>query len=515
MVDTALEEINQMTLNNIFDLNTLLIEASQKFNNEVLIESINDEDGSFKYGDLANFLNGLNAFFAEKCVEKKSSVAVMLPNDITMALLFLCVPALDRVFVPINPKLSLDEVAYICQDSDVKFIITIDALKTLIPSDIQSHTIQLGTSWIEQIMTYTGNDIQHNINKNTIAEIVYTSGTTGKPKGVELSHLNLISNSYGISQTFEFSSKDRFLTITPLFHNSGQLFTTLAPMWTGSCSIPIRPELSLGIFWQLVSSKKITWTLGMGSHINYLLSIIDSLKSKPKHDLKGILTGGMKLDPIKRKQFEEFYQAQILITYGLTETTSFATSDKPGDEICPGSVGKPLKTNEIRIDKNNGDEGEILIKGDNIFECYHNLPELTSTKKVDGWLRTGDLGFMNEKGFLFISDRIDNLIIVSGENVYPAEIEQFSYLFPELYEFIIVGKNHDIKGQEIAMIYTLKEGKQANLSDWSKKFLDNLANYKVPTNYINITDFGLKELPKAPNGKILRGQINKLMKELD
>ena len=504
-----------MSLNNIFDLNTLLIESSKKFNNELLIESINQEDDSFKYGDLADFLSGLNAFFEEEGIEKKSSVAVMLPNDITMALLFLCVPALERVFVPINPKLSLEEVDYICEDSNVKFMITIDALKALIPRKIQSCVIQLGSSWIKQIMIIRENDIQHHINKNSIAEIVYTSGTTGKPKGVELSHLNLISNSFGISQTFNFSSEDRFLTITPLFHNSGQLFTTLAPIWTGSCSIPIRPELSLGVFWQLVSSKKITWTLGMGSHINYLLSIIDSFKSKPKHELKGILTGGMKLDPIKRQQFEEFYNTQILITYGLTETTSFATSDVPREEICPGSVGKRLKTNEIKIDKKNGDEGEILIKGDNIFERYHNLPELTLKKKVDGWLRTGDLGSMNEKGFLFISDRIDNLIIVSGENVYPAEIEQFSYLFPELYEFIIAGKNHDIKGQEIAMIYTLKDGEKSNLTDWSSRFLDHLANYKVPTNYINISDFGLKELPKAANGKILRGQINKLIKELD
>ena len=504
-----------MSLNNIFDLNTLLIESSKKFNNELLIESINQEDDSFKYGDLADFLSGLNTFFEEEGIEKKSSVAVMLPNDITMALLFLCVPALERVFVPINPKLSLEEVDYICEDSNVKFMITIDALKALIPRKIQSCVIQLGSSWIKQIMIIRENDIQHHINKNSIAEIVYTSGTTGKPKGVELSHLNLISNSFGISQTFNFSSEDRFLTITPLFYNSGQLFTTLAPIWTGSCSIPIRPELSLGVFWQLVSSKKITWTLGMGSHINYLLSIIDSFKSKPTHELKGILTGGMKLDPIKRQQFEEFYNTQILITYGLTETTSFATSDVPREEICPGSVGKRLKTNEIKIDKKNGDEGEILIKGDDIFERYHNLPELTLKKKVDGWLRTGDLGSMNEKGFLFISDRIDNLIIVSGENVYPAEIEQFSYLFPELYEFIIAGKNHDIKGQEIAMIYTLKDGEKSNLTDWSSRFLDHLANYKVPTNYINITNFGLKELPKAANGKILRGQINKLIKELD
>ncbi len=504
-----------MSLTNIFDLNTLLFEASQKFKNEILIESINHEDDSFRYGDLANFLNGLNAFFEEEGVKKKSSVAVMLPNDITMALLFLCVPALDRVFVPINPKLSSDEVEYICQDSNVKFMITIDALKSLIPSEIQSHTIQLGSSWIKQNIIISEKSIHHNINKHSIAEIVYTSGTTGKPKGVELSHLNLISNSFGISQTFDFSSKDRFLTITPLFHNSGQLFTTLAPIWTGSCSIPIRPELSLGAFWQLVSSKKITWTLGMGSHINYLLSIIDSFESIPKHNLKGILTGGMKLDPIKRQQFEEFYNTQILITYGLTETTSFATSDIPEEEICSGSVGKPLKTNKIKIDKNKGNEGEILIKGDNIFERYHNLPELTLIKKVDGWLRTGDLGFMNDKGYLFISDRIDNLIIVSGENVYPSEIEQFSYLFPELYEFIIVGKNHNIKGQEITMIYTLKEGEASNLSDWSRRFLDHLANYKIPTNYININDFGLKELPKAANGKILRGQINKLITVLN
>ncbi len=473
-----------------------------------LLSAYKVEDG-VTYSEVLEFVKSFKLFLAQNSVPEGSSIAVLLPNDILTALLFLTIPATGCVFIPLNPKLTAQEVEYICSDSSVVFAITLESLRGRLPPGLKIKAVSLGREWIDRILRDYDNDAVElqEIGETSIAEIVYTSGTTGNPKGVELSHQNLMANGRGIFEAFEFTGQDRFLTITPLFHNSGQLFTTLAPMWSGSTSIPVRPEVALGAFWGLIEEHEVTWTLGMGSHINFLLD--QSRKHrKSQSTLKGILTGGMKLDETKRRDFEDSFGTEIFITYGLTETTSFATCERFGEKGAPGSVGKPMPVNEIMVDsKEPGIEGEILIRGENVFERYHNLPELTVQRKVNGWLRTGDIGRFDAFGNLFITDRIDNLVIVSGENVYPAEIEKHSHLLSEIFEYIVVGTPHAIKGVELTMVYTLKRGEVDNPSNWKKTLSSVLTNYKVPSRYLNVTDLGFSELPKAANGKILRGKI--------
>ena len=495
----------------IQNFSDLILTSGSSFGKKVFLHSNEEKDFVITYEGLNDFTQSLQEFLQSHNIEQRSSIGVLLPNDILTALLFIAIPSINYIFVPINPKLSKEEVSYICEDSEVSFIIAIEGLSVNIPKRVNYVTVNLGSSWIEELLkNKTQEKFRLNkIDKSETAEIVYTSGTTGKPKGVELSHWNLISNAKGISSSFNFSEKDKFLTITPLFHNSGQLFTTLAPMWTGSKSLPIRPEIALGGFWDLVIQNKISWTLGMGSHINFLLSQSNRNLDICNHRLKGILTGGMKLDEDKRKAFEDLFNTKVFITYGLTETTSFATCESTKSTSSPGSVGKPMAINEIKIDEEAG--GEVLIKGDNVFERYHKLDKLTSERKVNGWLRTGDIGYFDEKGNLFIKDRIDNMIIVSGENVYPAEIEQHSSLLDDLFEFIIVGKEHPIKGVELVMVYNLKENKLPREISWSKILSKVLANYKIPTRYINIKELGYTEIPKAANGKLLRNKIKKIV----
>ena len=495
-----------------------LIEFSSNFSKkDIFLESSDEDKYSLSYLQLFNLLNHVKAFLNAYGLKERSCIGVMLPNDITTALLFLHIPALNYIFVPINPKMTSKEIEYICIDAEINFVITLEGLRRNLPKNIKSVGIPLGSNWIKELLAYApiSLDSLDEIDENEIAEIVYTSGTTGNPKGVELSHKNLISNSKGISESFSFAKDDKFLTITPLFHNSGQLFTTLAPIWTGSKSIPVRPEIALGGFWDLVIKNEITWTLGMGSHINFLLSQPHKETQNFLHNLKGILTGGMKLEEKKRKMFEEKFTTRVFITYGLTETTSFATCENSLEESSPGSVGKPMKVNKIRINSNaESGEGEILIKGENVFSRYHKLETLTQERKENGWLKTGDIGYFDSKGNLFITDRIDNMIIVSGENIYPAEIEQHSSLLDDLYEFIVIGVDHPIKGIEVSMIYTLKRDKVSNFNKWSKILSTVLANYKIPTRYIDIEDLGYQEIPKASNGKILRSKVKEITNKL-
>ena len=497
---------------NFYDLIEL---SSKNFGSSTFLSSSDKTNFKLAYKDIFELLPFTKSFLNKYSLPEGSSIGVMLPNDITMALLFLHLPALNYIFVPINPKMTKNEIEYICQDAEISFVLTLEGLRKNLPENIVSLGISLGSQWIEDLSTY--NPVQIDsvsiIKPSDIAEIVYTSGTTGNPKGVELSHRNLISNSKGIFESFDFTNKDKFLTITPLFHNSGQLFTTLSPMWSGSLSIPVRPEVALGGFWDLVQKHQITWTLGMGSHINFLLSQNPKGMRDTSHMLKGILTGGMKLDQNKRRQFEEKFKTKIFITYGLTETTSFATCESTFDRTSPGSVGRPMSINEISIQSNQDtEEGEILIKGENVFERYHNLEKLTQERKKNDWLYTGDIGYFDNNGNLFITDRIDNMIIVSGENVYPAEIEQHSSLLDDVYEFIIIGIDHPIKGVEVAMIYTMKENKLPDPSAWSRMLSTVISNFKIPTRYINIEELGHDEIPKASNGKILRSKVKQAVK---
>ena len=500
-------------VNNFYDL---IKACSKEFGSNDFLSLTHQEDLSLTFQDTFELLGATKSFLDGHNLEVRSSIGVMLPNDISTALLFLHLPALNFIFVPINPKMSQKEIEYICRDAEISFVITLDGLKNNLPKDIKSVGIPLGRKWIQELSSCSPCEIDsiNTIEPSDTAEIVYTSGTTGNPKGVELSHRNLISNSRGISESFDFSHRDKFLTITPLFHNSGQLFTTLSPMWSGSLSIPVRPEIALSSFWELVYKNNITWTLGMGSHINFLLEQKKDLSHQKTHCLKGILTGGMKLDEGKRKKFEKKFDTKVFITYGLTETTSFATCENIFDDNSPGSVGKPMNINEIKVISDaNEKEGEIFIKGENVFERYHRLENLTKERKENGWLKTGDIGYFDEKGNLFITDRKDNMIIVSGENIYPAEIEQHSSLLEDIYEFIVIGIEHPIKGIEVAMIFTLKENRLKDINKWSKKLSSVLVNYKIPTRYIDVEELGFKELPKAPNGKILRSKLNQIIKD--
>jgi acyl-CoA synthetase (AMP-forming)/AMP-acid ligase II len=495
----------------------LILEASKEFGNKEFIISPNNKSHYLTYQDLEMSLSGLERLLNKNYVAEQEAIGVILPNCNSMAALFLLIPALNRIFVPINIKGSKSEIKYLIKNSNIKLIFKKTGLNDLSFPKIPTIEVDIEDEiWIKNKFLSKGQlNLNQKFNKDNIAEIVYTSGSTGKPKGVQLSHENLISNSLSIAKSFSFEQKDKFLTLTPLFHNSGQIFTTLAPIWGGSSTIPVRPEIGLIAFWDLIHGNSITWTLGMGSHIYFLLS--NDIEVKNNHSLKGILVGGMKLNNRKREQFEEKYNTAIYITYGLTETTSFATCETPDINKINGSVGKNLSVNEIKIKKSGieKDEGEILIRGDNVFVSYQKDKKLTETKKIKGWLHTGDIGYLDKEGNLFITDRKDNLIIVSGENVYPSEIEQYINLLPEIYEAIVIGAKHEIKGMELALIYSLNASSKININVWKKILLSNLPIFKIPTRYVNINELGFKEIPKLPNGKILRHNVEKALIDIN
>ena len=268
-------------------------------------------------------------------------------------------------------------------------------------------------------------------------------------------------------------------------------------------------------FWNYVDRFKINWSLGMAAHVNFL---IESDSHPLEKTLKGFFCGGSKLDLDNQEIFEKRFKIPVFTNYGLTETTSIATCRMPDDQTFSiGSVGKSLPINKIKIVNEKQNKifnqrvGEIMIKGDNLFQGYFKDPKLTSNKIKDGWFNTGDLGYFDINNNLFIVDRIDNMIIVGGENVYPIEVESILSKIKEISEGLLLSRPHKILGNELVLVFKLRKGASENVKEWSKIIQKNVSAFKVPKVFVNINLLEEKEIPKSPNGKVLRGKTKGLL----
>ena len=489
----------------------LVKESSEKFSNQVFIRSNADDFPNVSFTELHCFVEGFHYYCISQGIKSGCRLAVVIPNTNLSALIMIAVMASGRTLVPINPKMGIQEILYIMDDSNP------DAVINLTSRDIDTFQLNKPIFRIENEEKFYHAIISGEtspitlIDKHDGAEIVYTSGSTGNPKGVLINHENLMSNTLGIYERLQPESNDRFLTITPLFHNSGQFLSTFVPLLAGASCVVIRPEIGLSHFWFLINRYKINWTLGMPTHINYLLR---NEQGATENTLKGILVGGARLEDDNHAEFQKRFSVPILKTYGLTETCSFATCDyiNPGMRVI-GSSGRALLTNEIEIfdEENNvldsNCEGEIRIKGENIFQEYVNRSELTQSKFHKNWFCTGDLGYKDDSGNIYIKDRMDNMIIVSGENVYPAEVENHIPSLIGIKLGVLSSVPDKLSGQKLVLVYEALDDSPKNESSWIQSLQEKVVFYKVPREFIRVEKLGINCLPKASNGKILRKKV--------
>lgn len=515
------------SLSEILTVAELIKIGSEKYstNTFIRIENENDEMEELTYEAIAGITNKLHLFFESKNIKRGDRISVSFHNSGVLALLFLGIVASGRVLVPLNPNSTIFEMEYILDDSQSVFLFDGINIFDQLSSSIKERLGMLSLNSIAILLSILepfapGFDFL--VKENTEAEIVYTSGTTGNPKGVLLMHKNLLADSYAIAKLFSFNASDRFLTITPLFHNSGQISTTLGAFWAGAVTTPVRAEFGLINFWSYIKKFGITWTLGMPTHINFLLEreMLKQNFRESDNTLKGIFCGGAKLETERQLQFETSFKTPVYTNYGLTETTSFATCTLPGESRSAlGSVGKPLFINEIKIIVNGEfsetpyEEGEILIKGINLFKEYINKKEITDAKFWNDWFKSGDLGFFDKNRNLFIVDRIDNMILVGGENVYPADVENHLSCLEDVAEAVLTHIPHPILGNELVLVYRLNDGASPKPAAWLQALSKFVVKFKLPTKFVNVGELNLSEIPKAPNGKILRYNIKMLMKD--
>ncbi len=433
-----------------------------------------------------------------KCGNK---VGLMYKNSLEFMVDFFAILVNHSVVVPINPNLKDRELEYIFQDSNLQYIITEKYREiSKIINIIENNDINGEIKFLKIANQTIVDSRTDNLAENT-AIILYTSGSTGKAKGVMLTHSNLLAEMRYIKDAHELTSNDRVLCVLPWFHINGLVITMLTPLLVGH-EIVIAEKFSQHNFWKWVDDYQITWFSGVPTIYSYLLSE----KSYCRHNSLRFARSASSPLPIKiLQEFEKRYCVPVIESYGMTEGGSQLTTNPiPPKVRKPGSVGIPYGVkmriiNDAGEECREGESGEVQFSGANITEGYYKKINETGQAFDKEWLKTGDVGFFDEEGYLFLIGRKKELINRAGEKFAPKEIEEILYQYKGIKMAAAVGIPDDTYGEEV-IAFCVSDSKiklsKERIIEFCKKYL---ADYKVPKDIIF-----LRELPVGGNGKIQR-----------
>ncbi len=461
-------------------------------------------------------LDGASAHVAgllnSKGFEVGDRVGIMLPNVPYFAVVYYGILRAGGVVVPMNPLLKGREVAYYLEDPGAKLFFAWHGFSepaTQGAEQVGAELILVKPHEFEQLVGAAEPDTQVvDRAADDTAVLLYTSGTTGKPKGAELTHANLLTNAQAARGLFDVSEQDILLGALPLFHSFGQTCGLNATIASGGClsMIPrFDPEKAL----EIIQRDKVTIFEGVPTMFGAMLHV----PNKADYDvscLRVSASGGSAMPGEVLRGFEEAFKTKVLEGYGLSETSPVASFNHPDRERKIGSIGTPIEGVEMRLvddDRNEvgGDEiGEIAIRGHNIMKGYWGREDDTREAiDEEGWFYSGDMGKRDDEGYYFIVDRKKELIIRGGYNVYPREIEEVLYEHPAVREAAVVGMPHDDLGEEVGAAVALKDGQEVSEKDLQAYVKENVAAYKYPRKI-----WFVDELPKGPTGKILKREID-------
>jgi len=453
----------------------------------------------------------LAALLRAKGVQQGDRVGVMLPNVTEFPIAYYGVLRAGGVAVPMNVLLKRREIAFYLEDSGAQILLAWhgfcaeacdgaeDAGAELVEVEPASFAGMLADFEPAFELADTAED--------DTAVILYTSGTTGKPKGAELTHLNLFRNAEISSRTTcEVGPGNVVLGALPLFHSFGQSVGMNASLLVGAC-LTLVPKFDPAEALATMQRDGVTHFYGVPTMFGALLNHPER-ESFDTSSLRNCITGGASMPVEVLRGFEDAFGAIILEGYGLSETSPVACSGHPDMERKPGSIGTPIEGVEMRVvdeDDNEvaqGEVGEVVIRGHNIMKGYWNKPEATEEAMRGGWFHSGDMARIDEDGYFYIVDRKKDLIIRGGYNVYPREVEEVLYEHPKVREAAVVGVPHDEWGEEIGAAVVLHDGEDLTAEEVSAYVKERIAAYKYP----RVVWF-IDELPKGPTGKILKREI--------
>ncbi len=422
--------------------------------------------------------------------------------------------AIGAIFVPLNFRLTGEELTFIINDAGIHSLVVDDASQATIEGVKDSLCCQHFFSAESQFEGWRSLPTERNqsielaesvwVDPNDIALIMYTSGTTGLPKGAMLTHGNIMWNNINAHFTFAASRDNVNLVVAPLFHIGGLNVLTLHSFTIGAKLVLMRafdPKAVLEAF----DTYKITHMFGAPAMFLFM-SQHEDFNTTDFSNVETFICGAA---PPPESLLTLYDQRGVPFCqgYGLTETAPFATFLTPEWSIEKlGSAGQAPMYIDVRIVDNencevsSGDRGEICIKGPNVMKGYWNRPEATAEAiDKEGWFHSGDVGYIDEDGFLFICDRLKDMVISGGENVYPAEVESVLFKHPNIAEVAVIGLADDKWGEAVTAVAALKEGSSLSLEELREFATDHLAKYKIPLR-LHLVD----ELPRNPAGKVLK-----------
>ena len=434
-------------------------------------------------------------------VTDRKRVGVMLPTSGMTPAALLAAWRLGRVPVPLNYLFPPDELAFVIKDAEIDTVITVGPMLDFIgglPEGVK--VIRLDKMSFKGIPPLIP---AKDIPDEDMGVLLYTSGTSARPKGVILTAGNLWANVQQVRQWVSFSRADRMIGVLPQFHSMGLTVLTLMPLSVG-CQVIYTARFQPKKLLQLSRKHRPTAMVAIPSMYNALRSV----KSATPDDFSSLrfaVAGGEPLPDAVADGFREVFGIRISEGYGLTETAPVTNWCRP-EEFRPHSVGKSLEGIEERIVSEDGEilgpnqDGEIRIKGPNVMPGYFNRPEETAAAfDEDGFFRTGDMGRQDEDGFVYITGRIKEMLIIGGENVFPREIEEVLDKHPSVHASAVVGLPDDSRGEVAIAFVENEEGMDFDEAALRSYCREHLAQFKVPREIRHI-----EELPRNPTGKILR-----------
>jgi long-chain acyl-CoA synthetase len=459
---------------------------------------------------LANGLTGLGLRPGDVCI-------LMMPSSLNWALVYYALAKLGAVVVPVNFLYRERELEYIFRDAGARAFVghsdylqeAVPVLESLPMMDIRiagGENLPVEFISLNELFDEGRDFPTYKTEADDPLCVIYTSGTTGEPKGAVLTHKSLMSDAIAVASVRHTEPDDVVLSVLPLFHIYGMTHPLNISIYLG---LTIRMWMSFDAAEVLsaIEEEESTIFYGVPTMVNRLVEL--ATKKPPKRSsLRFCISGGASLPVEVLHRFEKAFDTTIYESYGLTEFSPTCIENPFGRETRPGSIGLPIPPFKARIvdeddnDVTSGEVGELIVSGDAVMKEYLNKPEATAEALRGGWLHTGDLARMDKDCYIYIVDRIKELIIRGGYNIYPREIEEVLYTHPGVLETAVLGIPHTDLGEEVAAVVVVRPGTEVSADELRQFVRERVAPYKYPR-VVRFVD----ELPKTAAGKIFKRGI--------
>jgi acyl-CoA synthetase (AMP-forming)/AMP-acid ligase II len=472
------------------------------------------------YSEFDLIVNRIASGLEQHGIRRGDHVAALLGIQVEMALSFFAMMKLGAILVPLNTRFKGEELAYELNDSESKLLIVDEQYWPYIDSargnlatvekvffsgaDTPAGTLPFAQLRDHQDTAFTRADAA----ESDDVAILYTSGTTGKPKGAILHQRGFVLTAMLMSDFVQYEPQDKMICCVPLFHVTGLAMVMLSPIFSGVGAVYLK-EFKTGEFLDIMARQKITHYTGVINVIWLMINHPDFGKYDFSSFRVALLGGSPASEEMVRGIRSKLPHLKISVGYGLTESHGIVSATPYEDALRKiNAAGKLIALGDAKIvddDENElprGSTGEILLKGAKVFKGYWNKPEATKETLVDGWLRTGDIGKIDNEGFLYILDRKKDMINRGGEKIFSLEVENLIFKYPKVMEVAVVGVPDRVFGEAVKAVIALKQGETATEEEIRKFCAEHLADYKVP----KFVEF-VASLPRNPAGKVVKAEL--------